>query len=234
MSLTRLLKRASNDDLEPLVEYLTNPVTEELSGKEVYQTHYPNHKKYVEAIESELRLFGGNTIANVFRGEGPPYDEIVRDVAKKLKVDFYDSDSIEKIEIRMLLKILDQSYEKMSDAERRKLVKLFKDSGVENVDFSSGVPIATIMAQIAGKSGGFATYQLAVIVANEISKIVLKKGLSVGANQLLTRSIGIALGPIGWAVSGIWTAITIASPAYRVTIPCVLHIAYIRQKLKQK
>ena len=96
MTLTPLLKQATNEDLEPLVEYLTGTFSEHFSGREVYQTHYPNHQKYVDVIESELRRFGGNTIANVFRGEGPPYDEIVRDVANKLDVDFEDSDSVEE------------------------------------------------------------------------------------------------------------------------------------------
>ena len=234
MTLTPLLKRATNEDLEPLVEYLTGTFSEHFSGREVYQTHYPNHQKYVDVIESELRRFGGNTIANVFRGEGPPYDEIVRDVANKLDVDFEDSDSVEEIEIGMLLKVLERSYEEMNDVERKELAKLFADNGIENVDFSSGTPVAIIMTQLAGKAGGFLTYQIAVIVANKISYAVLGKGLSMAANAAITRSIGYLLGPVGWAVSGLLTVLTLAGPAYRVTIPCVLHVAYIRQKLKQE
>ncbi|MXY80863.1 MAG: hypothetical protein F4Y91_01985 [Gemmatimonadetes bacterium] len=234
MTLTPLLKRATNDDLGPLVEYLTGRISEHFTGRDVYQKHYPNHQKYVDVIESELRRYGGNTIANIFRGEGPPYDEIVHDVAKKLDVDFSDTDSIEEIEIKMLFKVLERSYEDMSDAEKKELAKLFADSGVENADFNGGFPAATITAQLAGTAGGFATYQIAVIVANKVSYAVLGKGLSMAANAAITRSIGYFLGPVGWAVSGLLAVGTITGPAYRVTIPCVLHVAYLRQKLKQE
>jgi hypothetical protein len=45
------------------------------------------------------------------------------------------------------------------------------------------------------------------------------------------RGINIALGPIGWAVTALWTLADLASPAYRVTVPCVVQIAYIRRQL---
>ncbi|WP_409012598.1 hypothetical protein [Bacteroides xylanisolvens] len=39
----------------------------------------------------------------------------------------------------------------------------------------------------------------------------------------------IMMGPIGWILTAVWTLIDIAGPAYRVTIPAVIQIAYIRQ-----
>ena len=32
-------------------------------------------------------------------------------------------------------------------------------------------------------------------------------------------------------LTGLWTAIDIAGPAYRVTIPCVIQIAFLRAKM---
>jgi Ubiquinol-cytochrome C chaperone len=46
------------------------------------------------------------------------------------------------------------------------------------------------------------------------------------------RSISAFAGPVGWAVTAIWTAFDLASPAYRVTVPCVVQLAYMRQKMK--
>ncbi|WP_338420424.1 hypothetical protein, partial [Aeromonas veronii] len=43
---------------------------------------------------------------------------------------------------------------------------------------------------------------------------------------------GITLtGPIGWVISGVWAAVDLAGPAYKVTIPCVIHVAMLRKKL---
>jgi len=54
--------------------------------------------------------------------------------------------------------------------------------------------------------------------------------LSFGANAMLTKTMSILTGPIGWVVTGLWTVIDIAGPAYRVTIPAVIEIAALRQK----
>ena len=229
-----ILREASNEDLEPLVKYLTKPITEELSIKENYKKHYPNHREYVNEIAFELRLFGGNTIANIFREEGPPYEEIVQDVASKLNVDYADDDSVEEVELKILLEMLKRAFDKMSDAERNELIKTFEEAGIEEMDFSSGFPMAAIMAQMAVKSAGFVAYRIAVIVANAIARTVLGSGLSLAANATLTRALGVFAGPIGWAITGIWTIGTVSKPAYRVMIPCVCHIAYIRQKTKNQ
>ena len=39
------------------------------------------------------------------------------------------------------------------------------------------------------------------------------------------------LGPVGWVLTALWTLLDIAGPAYRVTIPAVIQITYIRQNV---
>ena len=72
MELVRVLRESSNEDLGLLVSYLTKPVTGRLSKEAKYQRYYPDHAKYVDEIAHEIRLFGGNTFANKYRGGGPP------------------------------------------------------------------------------------------------------------------------------------------------------------------
>jgi len=61
-------------------------------------------------------------------------------------------------------------------------------------------------------------------------KAMIGRGLSFAGGAALTRSMAILTGPIGWAITGVWTAVDIAGPAYRVTIPAVIQIAALRQK----
>jgi uncharacterized protein YaaW (UPF0174 family) len=86
------------------------------------------------------------------------------------------------------------------------------------------------MAQVGVQMSGFLAYQVAVIVANAVARIVLGRGLTLATNAALTRAIGVLAGPIGWAITGIWTLIDVSGPAYRVTIPAVCHIAFLRLK----
>ena len=53
----------------------------------------------------------------------------------------------------------------------------------------------------------------------------------MAGNAALTRLMSILTGPIGWAITGLWTAIDIAGTAYRVTIPAVIQVAALRQKV---
>ena len=255
-TLVPLLRKCSDDDLEPLVKFIKKAeLTETLSESYGYCTHYPKHSKYADQIAHEIRLFGGNTIANKYRGcpptilsilptlapifpflpgEGPPYKEVVQDVATKLAVDYEYYDSVERVEMKILLKILKDAFDKMSSKEKDEVIKAFEQEGTGNLDFRAGFPMSAILAQVAVKSSGFLAYQVAVIVANSVAKAVLGHGLKLATNAALTRAIGIFAGPIGWVITALWTAIEIAGPAYRVTIPCVYHVAYLRQKLQAR
>ncbi|MFK0485426.1 hypothetical protein ACISOQ_07765 [Campylobacter jejuni] len=70
------------------------------------------------------------------------------------------------------------------------------------------------------KIGGFKSYQIAVIVANQVMKVLLGRGLSLAANATLTRALSLFSGPVGWTIMTTWTALDLASPAYRV---CLLY-----------
>lgn len=101
----------------------------------------------------------------------------------------------------------------MNDIERKEMMKTFEKAGVSGTDWTSGFPIAAIIAQL----GWVFLY-----------RIMATTGLRV------LGFAGLAVGPIGWAITGLWTAISLAGPAYRITIPCVCHVAYLRQKSRIK
>lgn len=178
-------------------------------------------------IEKELRQFGGNSILNIFRsGEGVSYKEILCDVASHLKVSYNKTDTCSEIEMAVLIKILEQSIESMSDKERNELLQEFGGR------YTTGAGPSVIAAiQIAIRTSGFLTYKLAAIVANYVAKALIGRGLTFGATGTMMRGISVFAGPIGWAITGLWAAFDLASPAYRITIPCVIQIAFMRQKM---
>ena len=69
--LNPVLEAASNEELEVIHDILLNKTLEGLSGQDAYKEHYPNHREYADLIAEELRDFGGNTLVNIFRQEGP-------------------------------------------------------------------------------------------------------------------------------------------------------------------
>lgn len=228
----KFLAKCHNDDLKVLTDYLTTDkdgkerITEGLTSTEAYKICYPDKLNDIwDDVAHELQLFGGNTLLNIFRGHGVPYREILIDVCKKMKVNFNKDAKIELIEDSLLRKCLEDSIENMSAEDLQQLVL---SMNIKTANYSKETMVAAL--QVAIRMGGFTSYKIAVVVANAVCKALLGRGLTVVANAALTRYMAIFAGPIGWLLLSIWTAIDIAGPAYRVTIPCCIQIAYMRRR----
>lgn len=100
-----VLERANNEDLKTLCDIITlgkngTPrISDSLTKTSVYKRNYPhNMPALIPGMVRELSLYGGNSVVNFFKGEGSDFSEILRKVAKRLKVSFRESQPDEVIE----------------------------------------------------------------------------------------------------------------------------------------
>lgn len=226
------LATCSARELDDLVYLLTHDkdgksrYTESLTGKEKYRRYFPDHTKYWQDIAEEIQLFGGNTFANLFRkGRGVVYKEILCDVCDKMKVNYNKYSATQQIEDNLLMKILQDALEKMSSEERSELAR---ELGFENTSNITGEALTGAFIAIF-RAGGFKSYQLTLIIVNSVLKVLIGRGLPLAGNVLLVRMASILTGPIGWVLTGTWAAIDVAGAAYRVTIPAVIEVAFLRK-----
>lgn len=222
-----------SEELNDLVYCLTHDrdgsvrLTEELTVNELYKQNYPDHVKYWELIAAEIQCFGANTFVTMMRGgKGVEYKEVLMDVCDKMKVNYNKNSSVEKIEGNLLMKILTDAIEKMSPEELKELAEI---TGLKNTSKITAQSMVGVF-QAVFRAGGFKSYQLTLIIVNAVLKALIGRGLSLAGNAALTRTMAIITGPIGWVITGLWTAIDIAGSAYRVTIPAVIQVAALRQK----
>ena len=109
------LQYADWQDLKMLAEALIkdNSGTEQWTGQlkktlakniDMYKSSEEEaYKNSWKAIAAELQLFGGDTIANLTRQKGVLYEELLRDVAQKIKVDFHkETTLVPEIEEKVL------------------------------------------------------------------------------------------------------------------------------------
>lgn len=230
------LGNLKSTDLDDLVYCVTRGkdgevrLTENLTFSDKYKLHYPNHNKYWELIASEIQCFGANTFVTMFRGgKGIFYREVLMDICDKLKVNYSKDAKTAFIEDNLLLKILHDSLEKMSPED---LKTLAKELNINDLNYSAEVILGAF--QTIFRVGGFKSYQLTLIIANTISRTLFGKGLTFTANASLTKTMSILTGPVGLAITGAWTLIDIAGPAFRVTLPAVIQIAVLRKKYSQE
>lgn len=144
-----------------------------------------------------------------------------------MKVNFNKESAVDVIEMNLLMKILVNSLDKMTPEELKQVIE---GLDLKTTNFTNEGVAAALQA--AMRMGKFYTYKIAMVVANGVAKALLGRGLTLAANAAISRTIGIFLGPIGWVITGIWTLVDIAGPAYRVTIPSVVQVAYMRIKSK--
>ncbi|BEK32376.1 DUF3944 domain-containing protein [Campylobacter jejuni] len=246
------LRELNNGALDNLVSILTKDengktrTTESLTEKDLYKQHYPNHSKYLDLILEELQTFGGNTLANTVRGAGIFYKEILCDVADKLKVKYDKSANVENIEKAILLNSFNESLKNLSENDLREIVKDF------SIDINT-YTIESISNAIAKTDNLRLLYQIAMLVVKAItnkvaintaifttSSLIAGNGLigsgavsgalESAATFLGSRVAGTLAGPIGMIISSIWMIIDIADPAFRVTVPAVIYIAFLRRQ----
>jgi len=228
--LMPLLRKCNNDELDNLVAYITKKgrVSSQIQTTEVYNEYNPDHVKYADEIAAEVQKFGGNTIANIMRGgKGVSYKRIVCDVADKLKINYNKKHDIDLIEQQILLKVLEKSWEKMSTDEKESLLTgVMADT--KEIHGYREFPMAALQAAIIA-GGGYVSYRLSLVVANAIAGTTLQRGVTFATSAALSRWVTAFAGTVGLGITALWALFDVSGPAYRVTVPCVLHIAMLRQ-----
>jgi len=217
--LTALLRVADVDDLDALVDYITDNGAGRMAlAKDVCERFvackrarsYPPADR--GAIASEIMLFGGNSIANMFRGKGVSYTELAGDVGTHLKAIYAKGADAATIEEAILSKLYNDAINKMTPEQRLHFISSW-----------NGFDISPTSA-----------YGMSVVVAYVMASMLLGRGLPMAMGIIASRGPGLFLGPFGVAFSSIWSIAELAGAAYRVTVPCVVQIAYIRQKAKRQ
>ncbi|MCX9063568.1 hypothetical protein NLN94_21905 [Citrobacter portucalensis] len=208
---------ADKGDIDLLIDYVTNTGKFGFSMSDSVKAVLQDAKHQDIPDEETLRLlvrelqhFGGNTFVNLFRRNGVSYSEIVDDVASHLKMKVQAAASVEEKEALIIDCVFTSSWKKMSDDERRQILRGMGISASVSLD----IPV----------------WQKAALVANGLAQTTAGKVLPLIAGLGIGRVLGVLTGPVGLAITGLYTAYDISNPAFRVTLPCVVQIAWIRLK----
>ncbi len=228
-NLTTLLRQCDNSELDPIVGLILAAPSQTLTLKEEYRAHLGDHKAYIDELVYEITSFGGNSIANLLRGHGVPYAEMVRDVAAMLGAKPTPIDTVATLEEKIILRVLKIAYEGMSPDDRaafRDLLELEAEASGDGEfpEVQIGNELSDTASSLAGDR-----IQHAIDLAARSARIrhTLMTTLRSGLVKLTTASIG---GPISW-VGAIGQAIyDLAGPNYTTVLSLITQIGLLRQK----
>ena len=227
------LAQCQNKDLELLVKYLTTDkdgslrLTEQITSSESYKNNFPNHQAYWKLLASEIQHFGANSLMTLLRGgEGVLYREVINDIADKLGLFVKKEDPIESVELALMCKLMMDAIDKMPEKNLPAVVDALEiqPESMNRSDIKNALRWAT-------KTEGYKPLTLASVVVHSVLNHITNKGVEV-RNIPLSGAIDVIVNPVGVLFEGIENLIKIPGPAYRVTIPCSVLIAYLRAKKK--
>ena len=129
-TLVALLLNADKNDIDLLIDYITPDGKFNFSQSDRVKKALRDGKNSEAIDEETLRLlirelqhFGGNTVINLFRGNGVSYSEIVDDVASHLKIKVAKNAPVKEKESLIIDAVFASSWNKMSDDDRRQLLR---------------------------------------------------------------------------------------------------------------
>ena len=226
----RFLSSCENEDLRVLCDILTHDrlgnirVTEQLTSTDEYNRNYPEDMLFlVPQISNELLKYGSNTLATFWHNEPDSYETVLRRVCKQMDVRTMEQDSVAKMEHNLLTTLCQDTLNKMSERELRLLAN---ENGIPDKRLTRQALTAALLMAI--RTSRAVLTRIAARVIQYIVEIITVRGVATAGIETATRAVGGALGPIGWIALGAWTVYDITSPAYRVCVPAVLQVAYMR------
>ncbi len=186
-----------------------------------------------EQLADLFHQFRAGVIGQYFTGRD--YKQLVTDVADHLEIDWpgllrdrrWDHISTAEIEDAVVLKTFQRLYERLSEADRRKLAE---ELGKAANDPSLVGQILTGGAMALVSLTGFQIYLIATTAVGALTGalgITLPFVIYTG----ITRAIGIALGPIGWVFLGVTVLFQLNRTNWSRLVPGVVYVSYIRHKL---
>ena len=196
-----------------------------LSG---FRQNYPYRIcRFLPELMKELSLLGGDRVNNFFRGYGPDYSEILRNVTHLCKVGYTKNVSDEQIESSLLETLFKNSLLKVSESGLRALIQ---GLGHNFYEISSTSKIEILMNM--WRSDSVEKRYLLIGLANGITKFFAGRELKEEMGQSLTRIVSLMTIPVMEMSKDLWVLIDRNDSSYRVLVPAVLQIAYIRQMVK--
>lgn len=225
IELKELLTLATPDELTVLVDILLNQEKKRLFYNDGARQQLRQYRaqgelyKAASIIETEILALGSNTIALAFRkGATVSYDEVVRDVARKLDIEVPQGDTVHEVEQR----ILEDLHSKLSEYENLEDKKTLSD----DVELALNSLRLLLSYRIEGRKPLSSSQQEDRFNSHEFSTYA---SLIAGSATVAALSVSV-IGPVVAGISAV-SAYKKTAPVLELIIPAVIQIALIRQSV---
>jgi len=212
LRLQEMLDQATPEDLQPLYSYVYGATAA---------------RPTVAELTEELLRSGSHDLRRLVTGKRAEYLDVLQDVAGKMGIKPTPEEDETALEQRILMKLFRDAWQKMSCEDKAPLQRIFEEHGVSE-EYLDRILVEGAALDLFPAVAVLVTWNVARILA-----AVAAQEVGAGLGLFFAEGLGaILLGPVGFLAGGFILLLNLLGPAYRKTIPAVIHIAYLRQKGK--
>jgi uncharacterized protein YaaW (UPF0174 family) len=228
--LEELLQSATDEELSAVVDTLLGQESSRLFDNNEARRAVQKQRDFgclheaAGSIATEICALGSNTVARAFRRGAPvDYLEVVRDVARFLKVELpKGSLSVQEVETLLLEELTEQVLAGKSDEEKEELRQQLEDSADASLfrrDSAASLNSTSIMSTLS---------------AAQLTQFLGGKGSAAASGLMFGALLGLRALPVVGLVS---TGISLAkaykrtTPEQEVIVPVVIQVALIRRRI---
>jgi uncharacterized protein YaaW (UPF0174 family) len=219
--LLAVLQRANHHELCAIVEAVDKALDSVIKWDARYEVFRNDLTKVPVFVAEHLCRAGGHSVRNWFRGGGPSYCDVVRDVCGTVGVMLPDAKAgVVEMETAFLKVLIERAFKGLSPEEQAALLKKIAETAGRPINYADLI------------SGGAMFSLLAAVILEAVIGQAAVKGLAgaAAARVAFGRIVGGVAGPIGFFAGAAWLVYDIAGPSLRGTIPAVAQVALLRQR----
>ena len=149
------------------------------------------------------------------------YREMLKDVCKKLKIEYEESMLDEELERDLLATVLKRAFDKLSDVEKNVLLEILGEN-------SNEITLNNLFYKIFADDNE-KKYILSVLVSNTLAKTICGKDLSLLNDIKTINELKVLTSPLSSILMNVDKTYDITGPAYRITLPAIVYMASMKQ-----
>lgn len=223
--LSPLLLASSEAELALLIEFLGRPPSGLLWLDRRVRDPAATHAERVDAVVAEILRCGSHSIGGRLGGGKRAYLQIVCDALQELELPETPAHGVEALELRVVRYVLDTEFDRLPQERQDALLASFFAGeffvgGLHGYDM-----LHPLMTQRGPDGRKLSIGKLGRTVRRAGGRELGRRARSMATKAALKLVLRSFAGPVHWAL----TAWDWAGAAYRLTVPVICYVAYLRR-----
>ena len=228
--LTPVLEACTGAELALLIEFLGRPPSGLLWLDRRVREPGHSHEERVAAVVEEIARCANHSVAGRIGGGSPGWVQVVCDVLNNLEQSEAPAPGMLELEMRVVRFVLDTEFDRLSPELQVHLLRGFYAGDFFVGGLRGYEPLHPFLTRVDADHRALGGAKMARAMRTVGLRELRKRASNFARTAALKVVLRRLAGPVQWAL----TAWEWLGPAYRITVPVVCYVAYLRHAQEAK